>query len=105
MVTHSLLDLEKKSHAVKYNESMVVGMGVRNGTKSMTHVDSICNRQNVCGGPKKAGLGNSVGIYLVVNPQLIRAKQSLYRDRCNPDPRNNHQPQQTGYHAMHNPFN
>lgn len=40
---------------------------------------SIVNRQNVCGGVKKAGTAPRVGWYLSSNPMLIGAPQSIPR--------------------------
>jgi hypothetical protein len=47
------------------------------GAKSARNAASICNRTNVCGGNKKAGLAPSVGWYLSSNPYLIRAPHSI----------------------------
>jgi len=41
--------------------------------RSARNQASIVNRTNVCGGPKKAGLAPTVGIFLDSNPNLIRA--------------------------------
>ena len=38
---------------------------------------SICNRTNVCGGPKKAGIASRQGFFMQSNPGLRRAPQSL----------------------------
>jgi hypothetical protein len=38
---------------------------------------SIVNRQNVCGGVKKAGTAPRVGFFLTSNPMLIGAPQSV----------------------------
>jgi hypothetical protein len=40
---------------------------------------SIVNRQNVCGGNKKAGLAPRVGWYLSSNTMLIGAPQTIPR--------------------------
>jgi len=49
------------------------------GSKSARNQASIVNRQNVCGGPKKAGLAPRVGWYLSSNVNLIGAPQSIPR--------------------------
>ena len=41
------------------------------GSKSARNAASIVNRQNVCGGPKKAGTAPRVGWYLTNNTMLI----------------------------------
>jgi hypothetical protein len=72
------------------------------GGKMARNVASIINRQNVCGGVKKAGLAPSVGYFLSSNPNLIRAKNTAYRDKCGPDKRFPViQTQKRGYHAVH----
>jgi hypothetical protein len=43
------------------------------GSKSARNAASLVNRTNVCGGPKKAGLAPSVGLFLPSNPSLIGA--------------------------------
>ena len=40
---------------------------------------SIVNRQNVCGGPKKAGTAPRVGWFMINNPMLTGAPQSVPR--------------------------
>ena len=57
---------------------------------------SICNRTNVCGGPKKAGTAPRVGWYLTNNTMLVGAPQSVPRF-CIPN--TTVQTQQTGYRA------
>jgi hypothetical protein len=47
------------------------------GSKSARNVASIVNRQNVCGGVKKAGTAPRVGWYLTNNTMLIGAPQSV----------------------------
>jgi hypothetical protein len=47
------------------------------GSKSARNQASIVNRQNVCGGPKKAGLAPRVGWYLSSNVNLVGAPQSI----------------------------
>lgn len=49
------------------------------GSKSARNAASIVNRQNVCGGSKKAGLAPRVGWYLTNNTMLIGAPQSVPR--------------------------
>lgn len=49
------------------------------GSKAARNAASIVNRQNVCGGPKKAGIAPRVGWYLTNNTMLIGAPQSLPR--------------------------
>ena len=66
------------------------------GSKSARNAASICNRTNVCGGPKKAGLAPRVGWYLSSNPMLMGAPQSIPRF-CIPN--TTVQTQQTGYRA------
>jgi hypothetical protein len=52
-------------------------MVLSNGSKSARLQQSICNRTNVCGGPKKAGIAPRVGFFLSNNPSLIGAVQSV----------------------------
>jgi hypothetical protein len=47
--------------------------------RSARNQASIVNRQNVCGGPKKAGTAPRVGWYLTNNTMLIGAPQSVPR--------------------------
>ena len=47
------------------------------GSKAARNAASIVNRQNVCGGNKKAGTAPRVGWYLSNNPMLIGAPQSV----------------------------
>lgn len=47
------------------------------GAKSARNAASICNRQNVCGGVKKAGTAPRVGWYLTNNTMLMGAPQSV----------------------------
>jgi len=49
------------------------------GSKAARNAASIVNRQNVCGGPKKAGTAPRVGFFLSNNPMLIGAPQSIPR--------------------------
>lgn len=69
------------------------------GAKSARNAASICNRTNVCGGMKKAGLGPHIGFYLSsMRGQLLRAPQSqpLF---CVPN--TTIQTQKYGYSAVH----
>jgi hypothetical protein len=52
------------------------------GSKSARNQASIVNRTNTCGGPKKAGLAPTVGIYLSSNPNLIGAVNTQYGLVC-----------------------
>ena len=47
------------------------------GSRQSRNSASICNRTNICGGSKKAGLAPSVGWFMQCNPYLIRAPQSV----------------------------
>jgi hypothetical protein len=49
------------------------------GSKAARNAASIVNRQNVCGGPKKAGIAPRVGWYLSSNVNLIGAPQTIPR--------------------------
>ena len=49
------------------------------GSRASRNQASIVNRQNVCGGPKKAGLAPRVGWYLSSNVNLIGAPQTIPR--------------------------
>ncbi len=49
------------------------------GSKSARNAASICNRQNNCGGVKKAGLVPRIGFYLTSNVQLTRGPQNVPR--------------------------
>jgi hypothetical protein len=49
------------------------------GSKNARNAASIVNRQNTCGGPKKAGTAPRVGWYLSSNTMLIGAPQSVPR--------------------------
>jgi hypothetical protein len=49
------------------------------GSKAARNAASIVNRQNVCGGVKKAGLAPRVGWYLSSNVNLIGAPQTIPR--------------------------
>jgi len=49
------------------------------GSRNARNAASICNRQNVCGGNKKAGTAPRVGWYLTNNVNLVGAPQSVPR--------------------------
>lgn len=49
------------------------------GSRAARNAASITNRQNVCGGVKKAGLAPRVGWYLTSNVNLIGAPQTIPR--------------------------
>jgi len=48
-----------------------------NAGRAARNSASIVNRQNVCGGVKKAGTAPRVGFFLTNNPMLIGAPQSV----------------------------
>ena len=50
-----------------------------NAGRAARNSASIVNRQNVCGGNKKAGLAPRVGWYLSSNVNLIGAPQTIHR--------------------------
>ena len=68
------------------------------GSKSARNAASICNRTNVCGGLKKAGLAPSVGWFMSSNPMLIGAPQTIPKF-CIPN--RTIQTQKYGYRATH----
>jgi hypothetical protein len=45
--------------------------------RSARNQSSICNRTNVCGGPKKAGIVSRQGFFMQSNVSLRRGPQSL----------------------------
>ncbi len=47
------------------------------GGKAARNAASICNRTNVCGGPKKAGVAPRIGFFMQSNPTLMGAPQSV----------------------------
>lgn len=47
------------------------------GSKNARNAASICNRTNICGGVKKAGIAPSVGWFMTSNPTLKGAPQSI----------------------------
>ncbi len=68
------------------------------GSRSARNAASICNRTNVCGGIKKAGLAPRIGWYLSSNAMLIGAPQTIPRF-CIPN--RTVQTQKYGYSATH----
>jgi hypothetical protein len=73
-------------------------MVLMNSSKSARNAASICNRTNVCGGPKKAGIAPRIGWFMQSNPTLRRAPQRLPLI-CVPN--TTVQTQKYGYHAVH----
>lgn len=49
------------------------------GSRRARNQQSIANRTNVCGGPKKSGIAPRVGFYLTNNVNLRGAPQTLPR--------------------------
>ena len=47
------------------------------GSKSARNAASICNRTNICGGNKKAGIVSRQGFFMQSNVSLRRGPQSL----------------------------
>ena len=68
------------------------------GSKSARNAASICNRTNTCGGQKKSGLAPRIGFFMMSNPSLRRAPQSIPKF-CVPN--TTVQTQKYGYHATH----
>jgi hypothetical protein len=73
-------------------------MVLMNSSKSARNAASICNRTNVCGGNKKAGIAPRIGFFMQSNPTLRGAPQSLPLI-CVPN--RTIQTQKYGYHATH----
>jgi hypothetical protein len=73
-------------------------MVLMNSSKSARNAASICNRTNVCGGNKKAGIAPRIGFFMQSNPSLRGAPQSLPLI-CVPN--RTIQTQKYGYHASH----
>ncbi len=73
-------------------------MVLMNSSKSARNAASICNRTNVCGGMKKAGLAPRIGFFMQSNPTLRGAPQSVPLI-CVPN--RTIQTQKYGYHATH----
>lgn len=68
------------------------------GSKASRNAASICNRTNVCGGNKKAGIAPRIGFFMQSNPGLRRAPQTVPLI-CVPN--RTIQTQKYGYHATH----
>ena len=68
------------------------------GGKMARNAASICNRTNIGGGNKKAGLAPRVGWYLASNVGLMGAPQTIPLFTI---PNKTVQTQKTGYHATH----
>lgn len=68
------------------------------GSKASRNQASIVNRNNTCGGNKKAGLAPRVGWYLSSNVNLIGAPQRI-PEKCVPN--KTIQTQRYGYSASH----
>ena len=73
-------------------------MVLMNSSRSARNAASICNRTNVCGGMKKAGLAPRIGWFMQSNPTLRGAPQSIPLI-CVPN--RTIQTQKYGYHATH----
>jgi hypothetical protein len=56
-------------------------MVLMNGSRMARNTASIVNRPN-CGGPKKAGLAPSVGLFISSNPNLIGAVNTVHQLIC-----------------------
>lgn len=67
------------------------------GSRNARNAASICNRTNVCGGPKKGGLAPQVGYFISSNPNLIGATNTQYGLLCIPN--RTVQTQKYGYRA------
>jgi hypothetical protein len=52
------------------------------GSRNARNAASICNRTNICGGPKKAGLAPTIGNFISSNPNLIGAVNTQYGLKC-----------------------
>jgi hypothetical protein len=66
------------------------------GSRNARNAASITNLPT-CGGPKKAGLGPSIGWFLSSNPTMIRAVNTQFGLKCIPN--TTVQTQQYGYRA------
>ena len=73
-------------------------MVLMNSSRSARNAASICNRTNVCGGMKKAGLAPRIGWFMQSNPTLRGAPQSIPLI-CVPN--RTIQTQKYGYRATH----
>ena len=52
------------------------------GSLSARNAASICNRTNVCGGPKKGGLAPTIGVFMSSNPKMIGATNTQFGLTC-----------------------
>lgn len=52
------------------------------GSRAARNAASICNRTNICGGPKKGGLAPTIGTFISSNPNLIGATNTQYGLVC-----------------------
>lgn len=75
-------------------------MVLSNAAKAARKQASLVNRQNVCGGVKKAGLAPSVGWFMTGDVNLRRSVQCAPKT-CNPLTMTMHPTQQYGYRATH----
>ena len=67
------------------------------GSRSARNAASICNRTNVCGGPKKAGLAPSSGYYFLSNNPMLKGSVLTMPLICVPN--TTIQTQKYGYRA------
>jgi hypothetical protein len=55
------------------------------GSKFARNSNSIINRTNICGGPKKGGLAPTIGTFISSNPNLIGATNTQFGLVCRPN--------------------
>jgi hypothetical protein len=67
------------------------------GSKASRNAASICNRTNVCGGVKKAGLAPSSGFWYMQNNPMLNGSVLTMPLRCVPN--TSIQTQKYGYRA------
>ena len=67
------------------------------GSKASRNAASICNRTNVCGGVKKAGLAPSSGFWYMQNNPMLKGAPLTMPLRCVPN--TSIQTQKYGYRA------
>ena len=67
------------------------------GSKASRNAASICNRTNICGGNKKAGLAPSSGYWYMQNNPMLRGSVLTMPLRCVPN--TSIQTQKYGYRA------
>ncbi len=67
------------------------------GSRSARNAASICNRTNVCGGPKKAGLAPSSGYFFMPNNPMLKGSVLTMPLICVPN--RTIQTQRYGYRA------